>query len=450
MAEWPKLTHLGAGDCVTGSCHLLEASGLNILVDCGSVQGDEASLPMERWPVHPRRIDFLFVTHAHMDHIGRLPDLIQNGFRGEILATHPTKVLLGPMIEDGMKFTHLSRREASDVLSTIDETARGFEYGTFFDLRKGVRFKLGRAGHILGSCFVEMGSVSEGWSVTFSGDLGATDTPILPDPESPGSCDWLVLESTYGDALHEDRRDRVRRLGDVLTRALADGGKVFIPAFALGRTQELIYEMDRLFTDPELKKAFPKLSTGKRIPVLIDSPLGLEITRTYSRLKEYWDTEAKAILRAGDHPIDFDQLYAVTRHADHLDALRVPGPCVIIAGSGMCSGGRIVAHLKSGLGDPRNDVLFVGYQSRGTPGRAIQESAGRPGGGAVVIDGERVPIRARIHSLGGYSAHADQKGLMDWVRSMPSKPGRIRLVHGEAGARRTLAARLREAGYTVD
>lgn len=449
MAGYPKVTHLGAGEGVTGSCHLLRASGLNILVDCGAVQGDDVVAPMERWPVGPERVDFLFLTHAHMDHIGRVPELIQAGFRGEILATHPTRELLGPMLEDGLKFSDLSRQEASDLLSRLDGMSRGFEYGERFDLKNGVCFRLGRAGHILGSCFVELSSPSDGWSVTFSGDLGARDTPILPDPDPPGSCDLLVLESTYGDALHEDRRQRVRRLGEVLTRALDDGGKVFIPAFALGRTQELVYEMDRLFTDPELRTAFPKLYRGTRIPVVIDSPLGLEITKVYARLKAYWDREARAILRTGDNPIDFDALYAVYKYEDHRRALDLPGPCIVIAGSGMCTGGRIIDHLVSGLEEPRNDVLFVGYQALGAPGRKILDQAGKPGA-SVVLDGRRVRIRAGVHALGGYSAHADREGIMDWVRSMPAKPGRIRLVHGEPAARKALAARLRGEGYVVE
>ena len=251
----------------------------------------------------------------------------------------------------------------------------------------------------------------------------------------------LILESTYGDRNHEGRGDKIKRLGEILLRAIADGGKVFIPAFALGRTQELIYEMDRLFSDLELRKEFPELNPGSRIPVFLDSPLGLEITKIYSRLSEYWDKEARDILRQGDHPIDFDQLYAVEGHRDHLKLCDVDGQAVIIAGSGMCTGGRIVDHLKAGITDRKNDIFFVGYQARGTPGRDIMRYSKRPDG-YVVLDGEKFDIKARVHALSGYSAHADQKELLAWVASMPEKPGRIKLVHGEARAQKALGEEL--------
>lgn len=451
MKKLPKIIHLGGYETVTGSCHLLSANGLNILVDCGLVQGSDHVIPMEKWPIGPKEIDFLFLTHAHIDHIGRLPELLERGFRGEIITTHPTKALLEPMLRDTLGLQKVRGREGKKVgegisdfgmrisgrgrsiegvLEALDELCWGFEYGEAFDLRKGVTFKLGRAGHILGSCFVRFESQSPEWSVIFSGDLGAKNTPILPDPEPPDVCDLLILESTYGDRLHEDRTERVERLGKVLKRCLADGGKVFIPAFSLGRTQELLFELDRLCADPDL-------GIGSRVPVCIDSPLGLEITRIYSRLKPFWDEEARELLRQGDDPLDFAELYAVTRFKDHRELVHTDGPAVIVAGSGMCTGGRIIDHLLHGLDNPRNDVLFVGYQASGTPGRDIITYAGRPGG-YVDLDGRRIKIRAGVHVLGGYSAHADRKGLVDWVHSMPRRPARIRLVHGEVGARERL------------
>lgn len=266
-------------------------------------------------------------------------------------------------------------------------------------------------------------------SVVFSGDLGPPDTPLLPDPDVPDSCDLLVMESTYGDRVHEDRKERIMRLGEVLTRALEDRGKVYIPAFSLGRTQELLYEMDRLFSEPGW--------TGGRIPVFLDSPLGLEITRVYSSLSEYWDREARGLLANGDHPLKFDHLYAVRSYRDHQRVLGVEGPVIVVAGSGMCTGGRIVNHLKHGLGDERNDILFVGYQAQGTPGRDIQRYSRRPDG-YVVLDGERFPIRARVSTLGGYSAHADREDLIRWARAVG--PKQIKLVHGEAEARQALGA----------
>ena len=432
----PEVIHLGGKDTVTGSCHLLRINGLHILVDCGLVQGNDTAAPMESWPVKPSRVDFVILTHAHIDHMGRVPELVRRGFRGEILCSHPTRLLLQPMLRDALSFSDLEGKEAASLLETIDDLSWGFEYNEFFHLKKGVRFRLGRAGHILGSSFVKIEDGS-GWSVIFSGDLGARDTPLLPDPDKADGCDLLVLESTYGDRLHEDRRERVKRLGEVLEHCLSDGGKVFIPAFSLGRTQELLYELDRLSLDR-------KLGIGTRIPVCIDSPLGIEVTRIYAQSREYWDREAKEILRRGDDPLNFEALYGVLRFRDHLELLHMDGPAVIIAGSGMCTGGRIVNHLKGGLGDGRNDVLFVGYQAAGTPGRDLLRY-GRQPGGYVELEGERFPIKAQVHVLGGYSAHADQAGLVEWARNMDGRP-EIRLVHGEERAREGLRRALTANG----
>jgi metallo-beta-lactamase family protein len=255
------------------------------------------------------------------------------------------------------------------------------------------------------------------------------------------------MESTYGDRIHENRRYRIERLGAMLTRALSDGGKVFIPCFALGRTQELIYEMDRLFSEPEYALQFPALNPESRPPVFLDSPLGLKVTKIYSRLSEFWDKEAKLLLNQGDHPIDFEHLYAVRDHKNHRRLLEIAGPSIIIAGSGMCTGGRIVNHLLSGLEDPANDVFFVGYQAGGTPGRDIIRYSN--GTSYVRLNGKRVNIRARVHTLTGYSAHADQQGLIEWVESIPGRPRHIKLVHGEPQAQQALAKILREKAYSV-
>ena len=443
-----NLRHLGAEHGVTGSCHLLQTSGLTIMVDCGLSQGNDSGVRMEDWPVPPAKIDYLFLTHAHIDHIGRVPELLQKGFKGEIICSHPTKALLYPMLADAMKFSGMPKQMAGRIEKTIDDLTWGFEFGETFDLEQGLQFNMGRAGHILGSAFIRFQDDPSGWSVLFSGDLGAADTPILPDPEAPESADRVVMESTYGDRLHQPRDQRIGQLGTLLTRSLADKGKVFIPAFSLGRTQELIYEMDRLFSDPEHQRQFPQLQPGCRPPVFIDSPLGLEITDIYTRLGEYWDQEAADLYHRGDHPIDFKGLYAVKDHRDHLKLCRMKGPAVIVAGSGMCTGGRITDHLKAGIDDPRNDILFVGYQAESTTGRAIQKYAQKPGG-TVDIDGERKAIKARVHTLAGYSAHADQKGLVAWLSSMPAKPGTIKLVHGEKKARMVLADVLEKRGYDV-
>jgi metallo-beta-lactamase family protein len=418
------------------------------MVDCGLVQGDDQGRPIDDWPISPSTIDYLFLTHAHIDHIGRVPELIQKGFKGEIICSHPTKALLYPMLTDAMKFSGIPEAIVRRIKWTIDDLSWGFEFGETFDLEKGIQFKMGRAGHILGSAFIRFEDANSGWSLLFSGDLGAADTPILRDPEPPEKADLVVMESTYGDRLHQPRDQRIRQLGTILTRALADNGKVFIPAFSLGRTQELIYEMDRIFSDPGYRKMFPDLQGAQRPPVFVDSPLGLKITRIYASLSDYWDKEARDLKARGDHPIDFNGLIAVKDHRDHLKLCDMHGPAIILAGSGMCTGGRIIDHLQKGIDQPQNDILFVGYQAAGTPGRAIQKYSQRPGGD-VDLDGVRKTIKARVHTLSGYSAHADQKGLVNWIESMPEKPGAIKLVHGETHARKVLAEVLEGRGYEV-
>lgn len=284
-------------------------------------------------------------------------------------------------------------------------------------------------------------------TIVFSGDLGSRETPLLPDPDIPEPCDLLVMESTYGDRVHGDRKSRIERLGSVLSRALADDGKVLIPAFSLGRSQELIYEMDRFFSDAKWQAKFPELS-GVKVPVFLDSPLGLKITDIYSKLGRFWDQESLDLMAAGDHPLDFENLYGVDSYRRHSRLLDYEGPGVIVAGSGMCSGGRIVDHLKDGIGGRCNDILFVGYQASGTPGREILKYHRRPGA-YVYLDDKKYDIRARVHQLSGYSAHADCNDLVAWVLAMGTKPRKIKLVHGDPEAQAALAGKLQDAGCLV-
>jgi metallo-beta-lactamase family protein len=415
------ITHLGAETCVTGSCHLIQVQpdhggSIAILVDCGIAQGHDPQVPFDRFPVPPADIDFLFLTHAHIDHIGRVPDPPDAGFCGEIICTHGTKALLLTMLRDAMSFSDRTDHQIRVMEEKIDDLAWGFELYESFTLKHDIAFTLKNAGHILGSCFIQFAFPNPDGSlyrVTFSGDLGSNHTPILPDPDPPDACDLLILESTYGDRNHENRADRQATLAKTLDHALSDNGIVYIPAFALGRTQELIYELDRI---------------NPGVPVFIDSPLGIRITRLYQDMDDCWDREAKALKAAGDNPIRFKHLYAVEKFQDHRRLLHLNGPAVIIAGSGMCTGGRIVNHLKHGLDNPKNDLLFVGFQAKGTPGRDIVEG--------------RTPAKAAIHHLSGYSAHADQQTLCNWVKSMPEPPGEIRLVHGEPKTQKALKSKL--------
>ena len=277
-----------------------------------------------------------------------------------------------------------------------------------------------------------------------SGDLGAPHTPLLPDTKPPDHADVVVRESTYGDRVHEDRKDRARRLHAIVEHAFANRGSILIPAFSIGRTQELLCELEGIIHALGERRVAARRSWDD-IDIVLDSPLAADFTAGYARLRAYSDEEAKRRLDAGRHPLAFEQLLAIDNHATHLRMVdylaKTARPAVVIAASGMCAGGRIVKYLKAMLGDPRHDVLFVGYQAAGTPGRDIQRYG--PRGGYVRLDGRRYDIRAAVHTLGGYSAHADQTDLINFISQMPAEPGYVILVHGDAGAERALQAELR-------
>ena len=445
-----QLDHHGAVSGVTGSCHQLTlANGAALLIDCGLFQGDEAGPGGARaahlqidFPIEP--IAALIVTHVHIDHVGRVPHLLAAGFRGPILCSPASAQLLPLVLEDALKvgFTrdqHLIER----TLALLRQRIIALPYGQWHEVA-GARVRLQPAGHILGSAYVEVDTPRE--RVVFSGDLGAANTPLLAGPQAPQHADVLVLESTYGDRLHEDRATRTLRLRAVLEHALEDGGTVLIPAFSIGRTQELLYELEALFHEHGARGQDQR-DAWQRLQVVLDSPLAADLTAGYRRLRSFWDEEALQRVERGRHPLAFEQLVTVREHSDHLRMVRHLAescqPAVVIAASGMCAGGRVVNYLKAMLGDPRHDILFVGYQAAGTPGRDIQRFG--PRGGHVQLDGERCEIRARVHTIGGYSAHADQQGLLDFATGLSAPPREIRLVHGDARAKQTLAQCLQQA-----
>jgi len=344
--------------------------------------------------------------------------------------------------------------------------------------------RLQRAGHILGSAYVECEAESAGKfeRIVFSGDLGAPHSPLLPAPVSPERADRLVIESTYGDKDHESREDRRYRLKAILESALADGGTVLIPAFSIGRTQELLYEIESLIhefgssavaevsdyasrgdANPTYDEdnSVGRISAAQRVirqqpltwnnlEIVVDSPLAATFTQIYRDLKPFWDAEATELVKQGRHPLSFEQLTVINSHEDHLNAVdyltRSHRPCVVLAGSGMCAGGRVVNYLKAMLGDQRNDVLFVGYQAKGTPGRDILNYG--PRGGWVELDGERYDIRARVHQVGGYSAHAGQSDLVRFITGIKAAPSEIRIVHGDSDAKESLKSQFQSVGLT--
>lgn len=461
----PVVLHHGGKDGVTGSCHELRLDADHaILIDCGLFQGEDAERHGASRESSSLEIDFplthisaLVVTHAHIDHVGRIPYLLAAGFAGPIFCSEPTAVLLPLVLEDAVKigFTR-DTRLVEKFLTHLRERIVALPYGQWYQvpLESSARLdiKLQRAGHILGSAYVECRCRSgrEEQRIVFSGDLGAPYAPLLPAPRAPYGADVVVLESTYGDRVHEGRRTRRQRLQAVLEHALRDRGAVLVPAFSIGRTQELLYEIEDIIHRQPKGQAAPGVA-WEDLEIIVDSPLASRFTAAYRRLKPFWDAEAQRRLRADRHPLAFEQLTTIDSHEDHLHTVaylqRTRRPCVVIAGSGMCAGGRIVNYLKALLAEPATDVLFIGYQAAGTPGRAIQQYG--PRGGYVMLDGRRYDIRAQVHTLSGYSAHADQANLLNFIKRMRRRPRLVHLVHGEEAAKEALRRELEGLGVEV-
>ncbi|WP_170307378.1 MBL fold metallo-hydrolase RNA specificity domain-containing protein [Pseudomonas fluvialis] len=465
-----QVTHHGRAAGVTGSWHPLQVDAENnLLFDCALFESLETSpegnIDAERLAIAfaLARVNVHVANHLQVDHVGRIPYLLVVGFKGPTLCSEPSAKLLPIVLEDAFKLGFSrDQKQVERYLKLIEQRIVALPYKQWFTLidtpQLNARIRLQRAGHILGSAYVEVDlhypETGEKKRIIFSGDLGAPHAPILPAPKAPYKADILVIESTYGDRLHEDRRSRRARLEKVLEHALRNQGTVLIPAFSIGRTQELLYELEDIIhrralkEAGKLKAAAAKTRSSKmtaldwtNLPIILDSPLASRFTAVYRELDHFWDAEARARLAKGRNPLAFRNLLTVDSHQAHLAMVnrlaQTTQPAIVIAGNGMCSSGRIVNYLKVMLGDERHDVLFVGYQAEGTPGRQIQRFG--PRNGYVEYDGLRYDIRAQVHIMGGYSAHADQAGLLKFVSGMRNKPGEIRIVHGEPDAKRELA-----------
>ena len=484
-----KISHHGAVNGVTGSCHELHIDSNNsILIDCGLFQGAETSPSGSHhdqmaidFPL--KAVQALIVTHVHIDHVGRIPYLLAAGFDGPIFCSQATAILLPDVLEDAVKIGFTKNRHLiSKFIQHIKAMLVPLDYGqkTSIELKNTqhkLAIKLKPAGHILGSAYVEceilqsetdsktlaQTQTQRKQKIVFSGDLGAPYAPLLPAPKSPYSCDQLVIESTYGDKIHANRRHRQAHLKKIIERAVKNRGVVLIPAFSIGRTQELLYELENIIalnSRTLLKKGKSIENPWEEIEIIVDSPLANEFTEKYRQLSDFWDAEAQKRVSEGRHPLDFSQLITINEHSTHMDTVQYlqknARPAIVISASGMCTSGRIVNYLKALLGDERTDILFTGYQAQGTPGRDIQKHGK---GGYVFFDDsepsgrskrKKYTINANIHTLSGYSAHADQTNLLNFVKRMRHKPKQIRLIHGDDEARQALQGKFKEAYPEID
>jgi metallo-beta-lactamase family protein len=433
-----NLEFFGAAGEVTGSCHVLRVGEKTILLDCGLIQGsskDEAR-NHEPFPFDAASIDAVILSHAHLDHCGRLPLLVRRGFRGPIYAQRAACELVAILLADAARLEERDAEYQSRKLGRKIKPLYTFEqgeqvirqlkpmpYGQAFDVAAGVRAAFRDAGHILGSCTVEAwcseGNVTK--KLVFSGDLGQYDTPILRDPQAIDDADIVLMECTYGDRQHRDREATVAEIGAIVQAAVS--GNILIPAFAIGRSQELLFELGKHYQAWGLQ----------RFGVFLDSPMAIEASKVYWHNTQLYDEEATRLQKEhGGMPL-LPNLKLCRDTEESMAINRIQSGAIIIAGSGMCNGGRIVHHLKRHLPDERHQVLIVGYQARGSLGRKLVE-----GHEYVRIHGEQVPVRAKIHTVGGLSAHGDQQDLARWYENMAARPP-VYLVHGEDQAREAFA-----------
>ena len=432
----------GAAGQVTGSMHLVECAGKHVLLDCGMQQGSREmeAANAEPFPFEPASLDAVVVSHAHIDHIGRIPQLVARGFRGPIFAQEATAELMPIMLLDAASLAEADAERANrrrgkgepetqplytrgDVEDAMGQV-RSLRYDTRTAILAGVEIAFRDAGHILGSSIVELWA--DGKKLVFSGDLGPKGTPILRDPENVREANLVLMESTYGDRNHKDRADTISELGGILEQAWRDGGNVLIPAFAVGRSQELLYWFARFWGEWNMA----------RWRLFLDSPMANRVLKVYDRHHELFDAEAQEIWRGTPNPFRLPNLRATTTAPESMAINDVERGAIVIAGSGMANGGRILHHLKHNLGNAKTHVVFVGYQAEGTLGRRLVNGAK-----SVRIHGVEVQANAQIHTVGGLSAHADQRGLIEWYSGFDPHPP-LALVHGEDDARKTLAGEI--------
>ena len=456
-----KITFLGATKTVTGSNFLVEAAGKKFLVDCGMYQGkiEEEMSNADPFMYNPAEIDFMLLTHAHIDHSGRIPKLYNEGFKNKIYATKATCDLCSIMLPDSghiqeveIQWKNKKRmREgleplpplytAQDAINCM-EVFQPVSYDEIVDVDENISVRFNDAGHMLGSAIIEIWATENGkvTKAVFTGDLGNNDLPLLASPTMISNADYLVMESTYGNRLHVRNDEKAEMFLDIVYETLENNGRVIIPSFAVGRTQEILYELNLLkeerSKDEEFAKKYEKIMNTK---VYVDSPLAISATEIFKKNAELFDDDVKALMESGDNPLEFKGL-TFTKTAEESKELNTSNePCIIISASGMCDVGRIKHHLKHNLWNPSATILFVGYQAPGTLGYSIVNGCKK-----VKVFGEEIAVNARVEYIEGYSGHADQTWLLNFVYSFTNPPRHIFLVHGEEEGQEVLKEKIIE------
>lgn len=451
-----KITFYGAARHVTGSCTLVETNGTKLLIDCGLPQGKDEKECGTDLPCKASEIDYVLLTHAHIDHSGRIPLLVKEGFDGRILCTEATVDLCGIMLPDSAHIqeseTEWINRKAKragkelveplyttkDALKAL-ELFEGCTYGEVIPLTENIKVRFSDAGHLLGSSSIKLflDENDHKKEIVFSGDIGNLDQPIIEDPKYLKQADYVIMESTYGDRNHTNQKnitteDRAEALEKIITDTFKRGGNVIIPAFSVGRTQEILYILRHLWESKKFS-----------VPVFLDSPLSVKATKVFStNMVGYFDKEAMEIVKKGENPLLFPTLVTITEVEDSKALNFRREPCVIISSSGMCEAGRIKHHLKHNLWREESSIVFTGYQAEGTLGRTILD-----GKKEVKIYGEEIYINAQIHNLEGLSGHADKNGLIKWIDCFNKKPEKVFVVHGDKDIAPYFAEELQKRGY---
>ncbi len=453
-----KLQFLGAAQNVTGSRHLLEANGVRLLIDCGLYQ--ERQLRARNWdpfPIEPAGINAVLLTHAHLDHCGLLPKLVREGFKGRIYCTAATAEIVRIILLDSAKIQeedaeykrkrHKRERRKGPYpvvpLYTTEDAEACFplfstlEYRKSVNIADGVQASLYDAGHVLGSSMIRVKLRQDGQEriILFSGDIGRPDRPIVCDPTVFDYADYVLIESTYGDRIHKGPEDIKKLIGDVINSTKKAGGNIIVPSFALERSQEILYYINELL----LEDAIPQLK------VFLDSPMATSITKVFQRLSELFDEEMTEFIRQNESPFNFPELKMVATTEESKAINHIKGTVMVIAGSGMCTGGRVKHHLVNNISRPENTIMFVGYQATGTLGRSIVDGAER-----VRILGKKYKVKAKIVRVHGFSAHADRNELLEWLRELEAAPRGVFVVHGETESARSFGDYVREqTGWKV-